>query len=96
MLATGSLVATATAVRVSRRAVGTVATQAPPLIGVALRATAGEPAAQGAFRDELIGLVRETADVSWRELRRGLERFDERTRPDAPRAAMPRPYRVKA
>ena len=46
---------------------------------------------QGVFRDELIALARVTAEVSWRELRRGLEEFDLRTRPAE--APAPRPYR---
>jgi hypothetical protein len=51
---------------------------------------------QGVFRDELIALARETAEVSWRELRRGLEEFDLRTRPvEAPAPRPYRPVRVK-
>ena len=48
------------------------------------------------FRDELLGLMRELADVSWHESRRAIDALDLRTRsgcttPDQPN----RPYRVK-
>ena len=92
MLATGSLVGAATVVRVGSGCVVTVARRTPPLIPVAVRATTRDGSLeQGVFRDGLIGLARETADVSWRELRRGLEEFDLRTRPAE--APAPRPYR---
>lgn len=92
MLATGSLVGAATAVRLGSRCAVTVARRTPPLIPVAVRATSRAGSVeQGVFRDELIALVRDTAEVSWRELRRGLEEFDLRTRPAE--APAPRPYR---
>lgn len=93
MLATGSLVGAATAARVGSRCAVTVLRRTPPLIPAAVRATTRD---EGVFRDELIALARETAEVSWRELRRGLEEFDLRTRPAealAPRSY--RPTRVK-
>ena len=66
----------------------------PPLLSTGARAAAGVGQAQWAFRDELLGLARETAEISWRELRRGLDDFDLRTRPAA--AAAGPPHRVKA
>jgi len=92
MLATGSLVGAATAARVGSRCAVTVARRTPPLIPVAVRASTRDGSfEQSVFRDELIALARETAEVSWRELRRGLEEFDLRTRPAE--APAPRPYR---
>ena len=93
MLATGSLVGAATAVRAGTRCAFLVATRTPPLLVTGVRATAGAGPAQWAFRDELLGLARDTADVSWRELRRGLDAFDLRTRPAT--AGPARPYRAK-
>jgi hypothetical protein len=70
-----------------------------PLVGLAVRASvgAGDPAAEATLRDELVALARESAELSWREMRRGVDAFDAYTRPiDPPRSASPhRPYRVK-
>lgn len=96
MLATGSVVGAATAVRAGSRCAFTVARRTPPLLSVAVQATAGRSRAQAAFRDEVLALARDAADVSWRELRRGLDDFDLRTRPEEAPAPRPfRPYRVK-
>ena len=97
MLATGSLVGAATAARVGSSCALTVARRTPPLVPVAVRATSRDGnLEQGVFRDELIALARETAEVSWRELRRGHEEFDLRTRPAEWPAPRPyRPVRVK-
>lgn len=67
---------------------------------LAVKASAGgaeTERAQVMFRDELIALARESAEISWRELRRGVDELDASTRPDEPPAAQParRPYRVK-
>jgi hypothetical protein len=53
--------------------------------------------AGAAFRDELIVLVRESAEVSWREMRRGVDDLDAFTRPGGldGRALPSRPYRAK-
>jgi hypothetical protein len=57
----------------------------------------GTGEAQAAFRDELVALMRESAEASWREMRRGVEDFDAFTRPDKDGAerAPARRYRVK-
>jgi hypothetical protein len=54
--------------------------------------------AEATLRDELVALARESAELSWRELRRGVNALDSYTRPlDGPRhGAPPRPYRVKS
>ena len=55
-------------------------------------------AAEATLRDELVALARESAELSWRELRRGVDALDSYTRPiDTPRSDAPRrPYRVKS
>jgi hypothetical protein len=48
------------------------------------------------FRDELLGLMRELADVSWHESRRAIDALDLRTRSGCTTSGQPtRPYRVK-
>jgi hypothetical protein len=100
VLTTGSLVAVATALRVGRSSVGLFAQRLPPLIRLAVEGSAGlggARRAEAAFRDELIGLARDSAELSWREMRRGVDdlealtRTDGRSLPDVSR----RPYRVK-
>ena len=98
MLATGSLVSSATAVRLSVGCLGLIVRRTPPLVRNGVRATvgAGNGRAQAEFRDDLIALARESAEVSWRELRRGVDDLDALTRPAERPAAdrHRRPYRV--
>jgi hypothetical protein len=48
------------------------------------------------LRDELFGLLRELAGVSWHESRRAIDKLDLRTRNgDSPSKPPTRPYRVK-
>ncbi len=96
ILATGSVVTAASAVRVGAGCAGLLGEHAPALVRLGLQGTAGvnAPTAQAAFRDELIALARESAELSWREMRRGVDALDGYTRPEhAP--ANGRPYRVK-
>jgi hypothetical protein len=100
VLATGSFVSAATAFRVGTNCLGLIAQRLPPLVRLALRTSAGRGdagVAQAAFRDELIALVRDSAEVSWREMRRGVDDLDAFTRPGEPdgRALPNRPYRAK-
>jgi hypothetical protein len=100
MLAAGSLVATGTAFRVGVGCLELWVERTPPLLGLAATASIGgrDPRrAQAAFRDDLIGLARESAERSWRELRRGVDQFDALTRPrdNEPGTRPHRPYRVK-
>ena len=98
ILATGSAVTVATSIRVGTGCAGLVAERTPTLVRLGLRGTAGADAssAQAAFRDELISLARESAERSWREMRRGVDALDTRTRGhDRVLAATGRPYRVK-
>jgi hypothetical protein len=56
----------------------------------------GTTKAQAQFRDGVISLARESAEVSWREMRRAVDDLDSFTRPRQPPGAEPhRPYRVK-
>ena len=95
MLVAGTVVGSATAIRTGAKCFVAVAARTPPLIGVAVRASGGAATAQATFRDELVTLARDTAELSWRELRRGLDDFDAVTRP-AGEGTRRRPYRVKA
>ena len=89
----------ATAVRVGAGCAGLLRKRSGPLVSLAVQASlgAGGPATEATLREELVALVRESAELSWREMRRGVDAFDAYTRPiDAPRGASPhRPYRVK-
>ena len=101
LLTTSSVVGAATTFRVAAGCLELLAERTPPLMGLAVRASLGGPdtaRAQATFRDELVGLARESAELSWRELRRGVDQLDASTRPDEPPGARPRrrPYRVKS
>ena len=97
MLATGYLVTSTTAFRVSVGCAGLMIGRVPRLAALAVRASVpggDSGSAQAAFRDDLIALARESAEVSWREVRRGLDDLDAYTRPEEDPAVWARPYRV--
>jgi hypothetical protein len=99
MLAAGSLVTSATAFRVGAGCFELWLDRAPGLVKLAAQASLGGPGtgrAQAAFRDDFIALARDAAEVSWRELRRGVDDLDAFTRVgDEPGERPHRPYRVK-
>ena len=96
MLGAGWLVSSATAFRVALGQVELFAKRTPSLTGLAVSALAGGRAAQAAFRDDALALARESAEISWRELRRAVDDLDAFTRPGHEPWAQPfRPYRVK-
>jgi hypothetical protein len=101
MLAVGSLVSSATGFRVGVSWLGLWAVRTPPLARLAVLAALGGSEgsrAQAAFRDDLLALARESAEASWREMRRGVDELDALTRRDdgEPSGAPPRrPNRVK-
>jgi hypothetical protein len=99
MLTAGSLVTSATAFRVGASCLGLLAERTPPLVRLAVAASFGgaqTQKAQVAFRDDLLALARDSAERSWRELRRGVDDLDAFTRPgNEPGARPQRPYRVK-
>ena len=100
MLTTGLVVYSATVFRVGVSCLELVAKRTPALARLAVTASFGggeTRKAQAAFRDDLLALARESAELSWRELRRGVDELDAFTRPgDKPGARPHRPYRVKA
>jgi len=99
MLATGSVTTTATVLRVSVSTLALLVDRTPPLLRLAVTASAGPDngRAQAAFRDELLALTRDAAELTWRELRKGIDDLDAFTRPDEGDAARAhlRPQRVK-
>lgn len=100
MLATGTVVSAATSFRIGAANARLLAGRAPTLVRLAATASTGREragTAQAAFRDELLGLVSDASELSWRELRRGVDELDWLTRADASVDEMPhrRPYRVK-
>ena len=98
MLAAGSLVTSATAFRVGAGCLELWLDRAPALVRLGAQASlggAGTGTAGAAFRDDFIALARDAAEVSWRELRRGVDDLDAFTRPDEEPGERPhRPYRV--
>ena len=99
MLVSSSVVVSATAFRVGVRWLGLSAKRTAPLMRLAVRASLGGSdggRAQAEFRDNLLALARDGADVSWCEMRRGLDELDAFTRPheDEP-IEYRRPNRVK-
>jgi uncharacterized protein YjiS (DUF1127 family) len=98
MLATGSLVGAATAARVTTGSAVLLASRSGNLLRLAAAASAGgggAPQAQAEFRDALLGLVTDASQLSWRELRRGVDELDRMTRSGDPTDGPARPYRVK-
>ncbi len=97
MLVTGAFVTSATGVRVGAGCLELLAGRAPHLARRAVGASLGGETgmAQAEFRDDLLALARDSAEVSWRELRRGVDELDLLTRPPQEAAPARRPYRVK-
>jgi hypothetical protein len=99
MLAAGSLISSATVVRVGLGCCDLWAKKAPTLMRRAVDAslgTAETERAQAELRDDLIALARESGELSYREMRRAVDDFDKFTRPrDQPGTKPFRPYRAK-
>jgi hypothetical protein len=99
MIANGSLVTSATALRVGLTWFELWAKRTPPLARLALAASLGGDQtrkAEATFRDDLIALARETAELSSRELRRAIDDLDKATRRSEEPGSRPlRPYRYK-
>lgn len=92
------MVGAATALRVGTGCAQLLGRRSAPLVGLAVRASFGADAlAEARLRDELIALARDSAELSWRELRRGVDTLDASTRPRERRHPGPprRPHRVK-
>jgi hypothetical protein len=99
MLAAGSVASSATAFRVGASQLSLLLERTPVLAKLAVAASLGGAEAgkaQARFRDDLIALARDSAEASWRELRRGVDDLDAFSRPGEERHARAgRPYRVK-
>jgi hypothetical protein len=99
VLAAGSLVSAATAVRVGAGCFELLVERTPPLVDVAVAASFGGRAthrAEAEFRDEVLALASDSIEITWRELRRGVDELDALTRPGQKPGKKPhRPYRVK-
>jgi hypothetical protein len=99
VLAAGSLVSAATALRVGAGCFELLVQRTPPLVDAAVSASLGGRGTQKAeaeFRDGVLALASESVEVTWRELRRGLDELDAFTRPGEKPGKKPhRPYRVK-
>jgi hypothetical protein len=100
LITTSSVVGATTALRVGAGCAQLLRHRSGPLVSLAVQASFGSDtqAAEATLRDELVALARESAELSWRELRRGVDALDSYTRPiDPPRSEQPRrPYRVKS
>jgi hypothetical protein len=86
MLATGALMGAASVVRAGVGCLGLWSQRMPALIALGEEMGDGGSArggAAGQFRDELLALARESAEIALRELRRGVDDLDAFTRPDA-------------
>jgi hypothetical protein len=97
------VVGATTAFRVGAGCAQLLRKRSGPIVSLAMQASLGSDAkaaaaAEATLRDELVALARESAELSWRELRRGVDALDSSTRPlDQPRnGPRRRPYRVKA
>jgi hypothetical protein len=80
------VVGATTALRVGAGCVLLLQRRSGPLVSLAVRASFGPAgpetqAAEATLRDELVALARESAELSWRELRRGVNALDSYTRP---------------
>jgi hypothetical protein len=98
MLATGALVTSATGVRVGAGCLELLVDRGPKMARRAVSASVGNGeggTAEAAFRDDLLALAREYTEVSWRELRRGVDELDALTRTDDEAEVPHRPYRAK-
>ncbi len=99
LITTSSVVGATTAFRVGAGCAALLRRRSGPLVGLAVHASFGSDTgtAEASLRDELVALARESAELSWREMRRGVDALDSYTRPiDQPRSTESRrPYRVK-
>ena len=97
------MVGATTAFRVGAGCAQLLRKRSGAIVSLAVQASLGSDtqaaeAAEATLRDEVVALARESAELSWRELRRGVDALDSHTRPaDPPHTSPPlRPYRVKS
>ena len=100
LMATTSYVLFASGLRTAGRWSELCVRRSQELTKLAIGSMAGEDGArvsQAQLRDEVLGLVREMAEVSWQEARRAIDQLDEQTRHALGSETGPaRPYRVKS
>lgn len=96
-LATSAVLTASTAVRVGIGWIGLWRRRTPELVKLAVGTLNGEDngRAEASLRDELIALFRDSAEISWLELRRSVDDFDLATRRDDDAREPSRPFRVK-
>jgi hypothetical protein len=85
LVATGSAVFAAGALRTAGRWIDLCTARSAALIELAQATRSSEPdaaQAQVVLRDEVVGLARELAEASWQETRTAMEHFDAYTRDD--------------
>jgi hypothetical protein len=99
LLATGSLVLVTATFRTCMQSLRLCGERSVPLIRLTadyMSGSASAPTSRQILRDEVLGLVRELAGVSWRESRRAIDELDLRTRSGSTTSEqLTRPYRVK-
>lgn len=97
LVAAGAVSTASTAVRVGIGWFGLWRRRSPQLVQLAFRTIGAENGgqAEASLRDEVIALLRDSAEISWLEMRRGVDDFDGATRRDHGAGAPSRPFRVK-
>jgi hypothetical protein len=99
LLATGSILLATATLRTCSRSLKLCAEHSTSLVRLTADFASGSPSAPKSrqmFRDELLGLMRELADVSWHESRRAIDALDLRTHSGCTTSDQPaRPHRVK-
>ena len=95
MLAAGSFVGSATALRAGSKCLAIVATRTPPLVPLAVDASLGTQRAQAKLRDEVLALVRETGETLVARVAARARRLRRAARAPPRPKAWRRPYRVK-
>lgn len=106
MLASSAFVGASGSVRTGAGLADLAVRRTPPLVALGARAMMGRGAeaawAEAAFRDELLMLYDDAAELAWRQFRRARDELGVRTSPPvrAPTAtvngSVPRRHRVKA
>jgi hypothetical protein len=111
MLVTSTTVGTVASLRTGAGLAGLAVRRTPVLVALGARATVGTGAgaarAQAEFRDEMLGLLDDAAEIAWLQARRARDQLGLRTSPPQPGHAAtaqgaahngnpPRRHRVKA
>jgi hypothetical protein len=99
LLAAGSIVLATATFRTCTRSLRLCGERSVPLIRLTadyMSGSASAPTSRQLLRDEVLGLARDLAGVSWHESRRAIDELDLRTRSGSRTSQqLARPYRVK-